>query len=133
MKILVFPAKLEHLPAMLECIRGAAREQGFDEKKLNQLRLAAEEVLVNVINYAYPGKNGDIEITLKPQGKAGLTVTVTDKGIPFDPLSVPEPDINSPLEKRKIGGLGIFLVRKLMDEAKYTRAGDRNIFTFTKY
>lgn len=133
MQKLVLPAKLENLNAMLEFIIEEARNKRFDDKKIYQVRLVAEEVLVNIISYAYPGKNGDIEITLMPEESKGLKVEVRDSGIPFDPLSRPDPDINAPIEERDIGGLGVYLMRKLMDEVNYKREGDRNILTFIKY
>ena len=75
MQSLNLPAKLEHLPQMLDFIEAGAQAQRFDDKKINQVRLAAEEVLVNVINYAYPEQGGDIEIMLMPKAQ-GLQVTV---------------------------------------------------------
>jgi anti-sigma regulatory factor (Ser/Thr protein kinase) len=133
MKKLELAAKLENLESMLTFIRKEAEGLGFDSKKLNQIQLAAEEVLVNVINYAYPDKDGNIEITLIPKDTRGLEVEVVDWGFAFDPLSMPDPDICANLEKRKIGGLGIYLVRKLMDEVNYQRQGECNILTFIKY
>jgi sigma-B regulation protein RsbU (phosphoserine phosphatase) len=133
MKKLNLPAKLENLETMLTFINEEAVSLGFDSKKLNHIRLAAEEVLVNVINYAYPDKEGNIEIALIHKRGGGLEVEVKDWGLTFNPLSMPAPDIRAPLHERKIGGLGIYLVRKLMDEVSYQRQGERNILTFVKY
>ncbi len=129
---LLLPAKLENLEAMMEFIRKAAIDQGFDTKQINHIELASEEVLVNIINYAYPDRTGDIEITLTPQENKGLEIKVIDWGLAFDPLSLPEPDTCAPLEERKIGGLGVYLLRKLMDEVYYKREDSRNILTFVK-
>ena len=125
-------AKIENLGEMFQFIRKAAQGQGFDDKKVNQIQLACEESLVNVINYAYPGESGDLEIDCNNK-ESGLEIVISDSGIPFDPLSLPEPDIHFPMEKRKIGGLGIFMLRKIMNEVKYSREGDRNILTLIKY
>jgi anti-sigma regulatory factor (Ser/Thr protein kinase) len=129
----VYPAKLENLETMMNFIVERAKALGFDNKKIYQIRLAAEEVLVNVINYAYPDKNGNLQITLRTKGNAGIEVEVADWGLPFDPLAAPEPNTCAPLEEREIGGLGIYLMRKFMDEVYYKREGDRNILTFVKY
>jgi serine/threonine-protein kinase RsbW len=132
MQRLVLPAKIENLESMLEFITGHARALGFDDKSINQIQLASEELLVNVINYAYPDKNGEIEITCTPKQAKGLEVKIADSGIPFNPLSQPQPDTKSPLEKRNIGGLGIHLVRNMMDEVNYKRQEERNILIFIK-
>lgn len=129
---LTLPATLKNLDPMMAFITDAAKNMGFDEKKLFHIKLAAEEILVNIINYAYKGGSGDIEITLGDRGGEALVVEIADHGITFDPLSLPEPDITAPMEKRRIGGLGIFLVRKLMDEVTYRREEERNILTFVK-
>ena len=127
-----YPATLDQLEPMLLWILEEAKTLGFAEQKLYQIRLVAEEVLVNIINYGYPDKNGDIQINLIPKEKESLTIEVVDSGISFDPLSRPDPDLSLPLEDRKIGGLGVFLLRKLMDEVSYKRQDNRNILTFVK-
>jgi len=129
---LVFTAKLENLLAMMRLITEQAQAVGFEEKKINQIQLAAEEVLANVINYAYPDKSGEVEINLTPEPSKQLEIEISDSGIAFNPLDLPEPDISTPMEKRQIGGLGVYLLRKLMDEVRYKREGERNILTFIK-
>ena len=129
---LVFTAKLENLLAMMRLITEQAQAVGFEEKKINQIQLAAEEVLANVINYAYPDKSGEVEINLTPEPSKQLEIEISDSGIAFNPLDLPEPDISAPMEKRQIGGLGVYLLRKLMDEVRYKREGERNILTFIK-
>jgi len=129
----VFPAKLENLESMLRFIRSGAEERGFGSKKMNQIQVASEEALVNVISYAYPDKDGSIEITYNIKEGERLVIEIVDWGAPFDPLSLPEPDIDAPIEDRKIGGLGIYMMRNIMDEVSYEREGDRNILTLVKY
>ena len=126
-------AKLENLEPMLAFIEQGAKKLGFDAQKLNGMRLTSEEVLVNIINYAYPDKQGNIEITYEVKEDMRFVVEIIDWGIPFDPLSLPKPDVEAPLEKRKVGGLGIYLIRTIMDEVNYRRDQDRNILTLTKY
>jgi len=130
---LTYTATLENLEPMLDFLEQGAKELGFDARELNRIRLASEEVLVNVINYAYPDKNGSVEIIYDIQDGNRLVVEIIDSGVPFNPLLMPEPDIESPVENRKIGGLGIYLVRSIMDELSYRREAGRNILTLIKY
>lgn len=127
-----FTATLDGLEAMLDFILQGARELGFDARESNRIRLASEEALVNVINYAYPDKNGSVEITYDVDEGRRLVVEIVDSGVAFNPLLAPEPDIESPPENRKIGGLGIYLVRSIMDDLSYRRDEGRNILTLTK-
>ena len=134
MKTLNLPAKMENLERLIQFVLSAAEELDFDMKLQNKLRLAAEEVLVNVISYAYPDRNGEVTVsTEQTAGRKGLHVEVSDAGIPFDPLAKPKPDLNVSVDERQIGGLGIFLVKELMDEVSYRRDNGRNILTFVKY
>jgi serine/threonine-protein kinase RsbW len=128
---ILLSAKLENLESMIEFIRDGAEKYGFDNKKIDQIHLASEEALVNIINYAYPDKNGSIEITYDIKEGKGLVIEIIDWGIPFDPLSIPEPDIDAPIEDRTIGGLGIFFIKKVVDEVRYRRDGQSNILTIT--
>jgi len=132
MEKVTIPAQLENLDLMLDVIVRNADKVGFDSKSKFQIKLASEEILVNIIHYAYPEKSGAVEIFIDPKPNERLELVFTDWGIPFDPLSLPEPKICVPLEERKIGGLGVFLVRKIMDELRYQRQGDRNIFAVVK-
>ncbi len=129
---LILPAKLTNLERMFAFIRQAAVRQCFTEEQQDKIQLACEEMLVNVINYAYPGKEGDLEITL--ENKEGcLEIGIIDSGIPFDPLAHAAPNILAPMEERKIGGLGIFIMRKIMDQVHYRREGEHNVLTMVKY
>jgi anti-sigma regulatory factor (Ser/Thr protein kinase) len=127
------PAKLENLKSMLQFIRDGAEQQGFSKKEVSKIQVAAEEALVNVISYAYPDDGGDIEIRCNARGVEGLVIEIIDWGTPFDPLLLPEPDTEAPPEEREVGGLGIHIMRNIMDEVSYEREGDRNILTLTKY
>lgn len=96
-----------------------------------EIKLALDEAVTNVIQYAYPGTTGDIRIDIECDNRK-LKITITDKGIPFNPLENKEPDITLPLEERPIGGLGIFLVKQLMTDVSYQRSEGYNILTMTK-
>jgi len=130
---IILPAKLENLDAMVGFIGEGAENQGFVQKTIHQIHLACEEALVNVIHYAYPDGNGDIELTYDLNEEKGFVIEIIDRGVPFDPLSLPEPDIGASIEDRKIGGLGVYMMRNIMDEVRYKREGDRNILALIKH
>jgi sigma-B regulation protein RsbU (phosphoserine phosphatase) len=97
-----------------------------------QLNLAIEEAVVNVMNYAYPaGTSGNVCIDIDTNEEL-LTVVITDSGTPFDPTGKKEVDITLSAEERPIGGLGIHLVRQLMDSVDYERINGKNVLTLTK-
>ncbi len=132
MERLVFSAKLENLEKMFAFIREAAARQGFAPEMIDKIQLACEEALVNVINYAYPGQDGELEITYF-NSENFLEIGINDSGVPFNPLSLPDPDILAPMDARRIGGLGIFMIKKIMDEARYKREKGRNMLVLVKY
>ena len=129
---IVLAAKMESLGRAVDFIVEGASKLEFSDKDISQIRLAAEEIVVNIINYAYPEKAGDMQISYQIKDNNALVVEIIDSGIAFNPLSLPEPDINAPLDKRKIGGLGVYLVKKIMDDISYERKDGRNILIFTK-
>jgi len=125
---------MEHLETLIGFVLSAAEQLNFDRKVQNQVRLATEEILVNVISYAYPGQNGEVTVSAdQTSGREGLRVEISDAGTPFNPLSKPTPDLTIPIKDRQIGGLGIFLLRETMNEVSYRRENGRNILTFIKY
>ena len=98
----------------------------------HDLDLALEEVVCNIIRYGHPpGERHTITVSFE-RSQAELTVRVEDSGAAFDPLARPAPDIEQPLENRPVGGLGIYLVRQVMDEVHYQRLDKRNILTLKK-
>lgn len=134
MKTLTLPAKMENLETLIEFVLAESDQLHFDSMLQNRIRLATEEVLANVISYAYPDQIGDVSIsTERTTGRDGIRVEISDSGIPFDPLGKPEPDLSIPLEKRQLGGLGIFLVKEIANDVSYHRKDGKNILTFTKY
>ena len=103
-----------------------------DQSLSRQLRLAVEEAVVNVIDYAYPaGQEGDIEIQMKSDGKTLKTIII-DSGVAFDPTAKEKADTSLSAEDRQIGGLGILLVRELMGTINYERENGKNILTLIK-
>jgi anti-sigma regulatory factor (Ser/Thr protein kinase) len=94
--------------------------------------LALDEMLTNVMSYAWPqGGTHAVRLVLSVEGGV-LTAEVTDDGVPFDPRTVPEPDLSAPLEQRRLGGLGIHFAMTLMDRVEYHRVGDENRLTLIK-
>ena len=105
--------------------------RGLPEEIAKQLLIAADEVFTNIVSYAYSGTAGPVEVTAEQDGTV-FRLTFADEGKAFDPLQTADPDIKTPLGERQIGGLGIFVVKKLMDKVEYRREADRNILTLTK-
>ena len=132
MSKLILPAKMQNFESMMKFIEDGAKNQGFDRDKVNQVKIAAEEALVNVISYAYDDSDGNVEINCDGKEGRGLVIEIIDSGTPFDPTSMPEPDIDAPLDDRRIGGLGVYMMHQLMDEVNYRRDGNRNILTIAK-
>jgi anti-sigma regulatory factor (Ser/Thr protein kinase) len=129
MKVLmtiVLPAKLENLEGWVKSVSDCAASQGFAPKKIREIELATEEALVNICNYAYPERTGDVEVMCKLDSNRFI-VEIIDSGIPFDITSLPDPDVTADADQRKIGGLGAFLIKKMVDEVKYRRENNRNI------
>lgn len=118
-------AELANLRKMTGFVKYYALESGLDPDSVPELELAVEEILVNIINYAYSGEKGDISIKCSMKNRT-LTVTISDNGIPFNILSTPDPDTNSRPEERDVGGFGIFLARNFSDDIKYFRRNGRN-------
>jgi serine/threonine-protein kinase RsbW len=127
-----WPAVSDAVPDICLWVSEAAREAGFSEREAERWVLAVEEVAINIAHYAYgDGAAGTIAVEIDRSG-SGMTVRISDSGRPFNPLAAPEPEINAPLEKREIGGLGIYLARKVVDRSHYERRDDKNVLTLSK-
>ena len=99
---------------------------------VNALNIALDEAVSNAINHGYDaGVRGEIAVRLRRAGDQ-VEIEVEDDGRPFDPLQAPPPDLTLPLERRPVGGLGIHLIRKLMDEVSYARRDGRNVLRMAK-
>ena len=113
-------------------VKSVTDQLGLDPTLAGQFRLAAEEAVVNVIEYAYPDDTtGDISVQIESDGRI-LRVTISDSGTPFDPTAKEKVDTTLSAEERQTGGLGIFLYRELMDSINYERTEGKNILTLTK-
>ena len=113
-------------------IKSVTEKLGIETSLARKLRLAVEEAVVNVISYAYPeGTEGDVTIKMMSDGHT-LRFQIIDTGVPFDPTKKEKADTTLSIEERQIGGLGIFLVRELMDTINYERVDGKNILTLIK-
>ena len=126
--------EVEKLPIFLEALCEAT---GCNPAVSFNLNLALEEAVVNVIEYAYPKDGKEYTFTLNVQaqqqnGAILLTFTLTDQGTPFDPTQTDDVDTTLSAQEREIGGLGIFLVRQLMDDVSYQYVHGSNVLTMTK-
>lgn len=133
MRTVQFPAKFEFLDEIREFVGQIARENGFGDKDVYNIQLATDEAASNVIEHAYVGRTDGVLDLSCGMNKQGLVIALVDHGAPFDPSEVPLPDLQADLSDRKIGGLGIFLMRKLMDEVHYQSNADKsNALTMLK-
>lgn len=104
-----------------------------DENLRFKVRLSIEEAVENVVQYAYEGGLGWIEVGTELDASGlQLTVELRDAGVPFNPLETPDPDITLSAEERKVGGLGIFLCKQLMDNVRYNYENHCNVLTMSK-
>ena len=129
---LVLHNNVEQIAMLPEFVETVAREAQLDHEAVFNLNLALEEAVSNVIMYAYPeGTEGIVDIDAMVDGKR-ISFVITDSGKPFDPTAKEEVNINTGMAERPIGGLGIHLVRTIMDTVSYERKGENNILTITK-
>lgn len=124
--------QLEQLPLMASFVGEVCEELGQGADVVFNLNLVLEEAVTNVIMYGFPnGGEHKIELTALSTDTV-LTLIIKDDGVAFDPTEVPEADVTLSVEERPIGGLGIFLIRQIMDEVSYQRVDDCNVLTMKK-
>jgi len=120
----------------LATIRGfvarIGQDLGLDESTIHDLQLAVDEACCNLVKHGYDGLGGQVELALEPTDD-GVTVTIRDWGRAFEPNDVPVPDVDAPLEQRPAGGLGLFIMRHMMDEVQFEFDADKgNTLTMKK-
>lgn len=130
---LTVDSKLENLSVIGQFIEDTMRQCQIDSAKdVHAFQLSVDEACTNVIEHAYAyNTQGQITVNCSLIGDK-FTVTIEDSGAPFDPTTMPDPNINQGLDERRAGGLGIYFMKKLMDEVKYNRVDDKNLLTLTK-
>ena len=128
-----FAAKFEFLDEIREFVGGMARQGGFSDKDVYNIQLATDEAASNMIEHSYENiQDGVIDLSCGMESDQ-IRIVLIDYGEPFDPSAIPLPDLKADLSDRKIGGLGIFLMRKLMDEVHYEPRPDKsNVLTMIK-
>ena len=129
---LTLPNDVNTIPQLNEFLDSFFDEVGIGMEMTMSLNLALEEAVVNVMDYAYPkGTNGTVHIdAMAANGK--MSFVITDHGTPFDPTAAKEIDTTLPVEERAIGGLGIHLIRHIMDDIQYERTDNCNVLKLTK-
>lgn len=121
-----FPARLEQLASATAFIEGQAAQAGLPPERTPGLLVSLEEAFVNICHYAYPKGDGTVTITCETIDHR-LVIEIVDQGVPFDLLSLPEPDITQDLMEREIGGLGVHFIRTFSDQVSYRREAGQNI------
>ena len=124
-------AKTEKLGEVLEFLERHLHGVGCSMVIEQKLNIAVEEIFVNIASYAYQSITGTARINVRTRDNV-LTITFSDEGAPFNPVEKEDPDINLPASERSVGGLGIFLVKKIMDSMEYKYQDGRNILTVKK-
>ena len=133
MKRLDIEAKIDKLNDVLQFLEAQLEENNCSPKAQVQLDVAVEEIFVNIAHYAYSNKeDGRAIIDIEFPKDDYVSITFYDKGIPYDPLAKEDPDITLSADDRPIGGLGIYMVKKNMDEVAYRHENGQNIFTIGK-
>jgi serine/threonine-protein kinase RsbW len=127
----VIGGDLAGIPQVSAAIEGMMRECRFSDDEILDLQLGVEEAIANIILHGYRGVSGEVEIEIYVTDEAA-EVSISDKAPPFNPLSVPVPDLGSELSERNAGGLGIYLMRQVVDEVRYEYVNGKNVLTLVK-
>jgi anti-sigma regulatory factor (Ser/Thr protein kinase) len=124
----------ENLNDMIDFVSSHAQLAGLSRQECYDVQLGCEEVFNNIIHYSYPDSSiGSVEISCSTGCESvRLVIIVKDSGIAFNPLQLPLPDITAPVEERRVGGLGIFLLKKMFDTIEYERSENKNVLKLCK-
>ncbi len=129
---LKFKSDREELDGITAAVEAFSADEAWSPDLLFRINLVIEELVLNIMDYGYDDDEHEIEINFNSDTDS-VTIDITDEGRAFDPLNdAPEPDIDSPLEERHVGGLGVYLARTMMDELTYRRENSRNHLTLVK-
>ena len=130
---LIVPADRSEFAVLQQWLLSIAAELDMQDRIRKQLIICCDEIFTNIASYAYPDGNGSVAVTVEFVSETqNLRIIFSDSGTAFNPLEISEPDTSSALSERKIGGLGMFIVKKMMDSVEYCRQDDKNILTLTK-
>ena len=130
---LTLDATIENLDDVLAFVDGELEKLDCPMKTQMQIDVAVEELFVNIAHYAYTPAIGSATVRFDAlQEPKAAAITFVDRGVPYDPLAKPDPDVTLSAEERQIGGLGIYMVKKSMDDMKYEYRDGQNILTIVK-
>lgn len=130
---IIVEAKVEKLDAVLDFVNKKLEDNDCPMKTQIQIDVAVEEIFVNIASYAYAPGEGDATIETEIyDDPLRIAIRFTDSGMPYDPLAKEDPDVTLSAEERQIGGLGIYMVKKSMDEVAYEHKDGNNVFTIIK-
>ena len=124
---LKLPAKLSNLRKFIDLVLKCAEDLGLNSEKVTDIGVATEEALVNICNYAYQGKIGEVKVTCMVDDENRFIIEIEDRGIPFDAKLLEDPNLTPDIDQRQVGGLGVFIIKELMDDVQYRREEDKNI------
>jgi serine/threonine-protein kinase RsbW len=133
-KEIVVKSSTDNLSQIRDFTRAAAQESGFSEDTTGKIILAVDEACTNIIKHAYKNSSeGEITLSIKLEEEK-FTISIIDHGTHFDPTGIPEPDLKQYYKQKRAGGLGMFLMKRLMDEVNYyTLTGNKNQVILVKY
>ena len=132
MERLEIMAETDRLDEVILFIDQQLETAGCSMKNQMQIELAVEEIFVNIAHYAYGEQRGMAEITMEITTEQVARIGFIDNGTPYDPLAKEDPDVKLSAQERKIGGLGIYMVKKIMDDMRYEYRDGKNILTLEK-
>ena len=134
MKEMTVDAAIENIPAVTAFVEEQLEQYDCPMKAQMQIDIAIDELFSNIAQYAYTPNTGKatvrVEVTEDPMA---VVITFIDNGVPYDPLAKEDPNVSLPADERQIGGLGIFMVKKSMDEITYEYKNGQNILTIKKH
>ena len=125
--------ELDQMANVMAALADFSAGAGLDKAVSQAAELALDELLNNVITHAYLDTDQHTIVVEMCIAENALHIVVSDDGIPFNPFELKEPNLKTSLEERQVGGVGVLLVKKFMDDCSYQRLGDRNIVTLIKY
>ncbi|MCL2014203.1 MAG: ATP-binding protein [Oscillospiraceae bacterium] len=130
MNELTTEARTENLEILMNFVDTGLEKADCSVKMRTQISIAVEEIFVNIANYAYSPEIGSVTIRLTAGDE--IIISFEDNGKPYNPFEGTGPDITTDVQEREVGGLGIFMVRSIMDSVEYRRVGDKNVFVMKK-
>ena len=133
MKELTMPADRKNIPAVIEFVNQELDALGCSLKAEAQIDIAIDEIYSNIVKYGYEEEGGEVTVSFDTSEEPlAMTLSFRDEGKPFNPLERRDPDVTLSAKDRKIGGLGIFMVKKSMDDIRYEYRDGKNILTIRK-